>query len=152
MKLVRIKPNEAVAISKLECEFYGTRWVRYAAWWTRESLDEGYGIKAVGGHGSKFRGAVILCRKIDGSYYISSLFVMPFCRRIGVGSALLKAALSRISSNCRVELMVAAENEAAIHLYKKFGFRQIDRIGDYWVKGKSAIRMRRKSQEEAREA
>lgn len=141
MKLVQIKPNEAETISKLECRFYETKWVQFASWWTRKALEEGYGMKALGGHGNKFRGALILGRKFNGDYFISSLFVMPFCRKLGVGSVLMKAALSRVPYNRRVELMVDANNEAAIHLYKKFGFRGVDRIDDYWTKGNSAIRM-----------
>ena len=57
--------------------------------------------------------------------YLGGLFVLPAFRRLGYGGALVRAALSRAATLPglrRINLSVVAEQEAAIRLYRSFGF------------------------------
>lgn len=53
----------------------------------------------------------------------------------GVGSALLRATLEAASARgiTRVELIVRADNAAAIRLYEKYGFELEGRLRDYMI-------------------
>ncbi len=58
--------------------------------------------------------------------YIAGLYVLPAFRRSGCGRALVRQALDRAAGTPairRVNLTVVTRQEAAIRLYKSFGFR-----------------------------
>lgn len=58
--------------------------------------------------------------------YLGGLFVLPDCRRLGCGRALVREALRRatdLPGVRRVNLSVVAGQTAAIRLYRSFGFR-----------------------------
>ncbi len=61
----------------------------------------------------------------DDEYYLSALTVDESHRRKGIGSLLLRHSIETAKSrNCKsVVLEVEGDNEPAISLYKKFGFR-----------------------------
>ncbi len=61
----------------------------------------------------------------DDEYYISALTVDESHRRKGIGSLLLRSTIetARIKNCKSVVLEVEGDNEPAIGLYKKFGFR-----------------------------
>ena len=76
----------------------------------------------------------ILARDLGGEIEILSLGVLPPWRRQGIGRALIdsviaEAGLRRTGS---IVLEVAAENEAARHLYAAFGFLQVGRRPRYY--------------------
>jgi len=56
-------------------------------------------------------------------------------RRIGIGAALLEAALeaARVRGLTRIELVVRTDNGPAIALYRRFGFEVEGRLRDYLI-------------------
>jgi len=64
-----------------------------------------------------------------GSLYVSGVAVYPDFRSLGIGTRLLEAADGRAQSLARprVSLICFDENRAALGLYRRFGYREIDR-------------------------
>lgn len=77
--------------------------------------------------------------------HIISLAVKPECRRIGIGTGLLKNLMERLRSNGvrQVLLEVREDNKAALRLYEKLGFRWSRRISRYYEDGCGAIELER---------
>jgi len=57
--------------------------------------------------------------------YVAELAVDPDYRREGRGEALVRSLFDRLSDGTAVELRVAADNDAAMALYKKLGFEHV---------------------------
>ncbi|ADB35040.1 ribosomal-protein-alanine acetyltransferase [Kribbella flavida DSM 17836] len=72
--------------------------------------------------------------------------VDPAHRRTGIGRQLLTAALAAHPDRT-VLLEVAAGNEAAIALYRAFGFEEISRRSNYYAGGEDAVIMRRQEKD-----
>jgi [ribosomal protein S18]-alanine N-acetyltransferase len=87
------------------------------------------------------------CEGYDGSaqaaeYEILKLAVDPLCRRQGIASRLLQAALQ---PDCTYFLEVRASNRAAQSLYARFGFLTIGERPAYYLNpAESALVMQRK--------
>lgn len=66
--------------------------------------------------------------------HISTLAVHPRLRRQGIGSGLLKAALGQAALKGAefATLEVRASNQAAIDLYRRFGFQVVGRRAKYY--------------------
>jgi ribosomal protein S18 acetylase RimI-like enzyme len=66
---------------------------------------------------------------VPGSFYVNALAVFPPYRGHGIGGALLDIALERArQARCqRLSVQVFAENEGALRLYLRSGYRVIDR-------------------------
>lgn len=79
-------------------------------------------------------------RPADGFSWIATIGVIPPYRRRGIGRQLLRACEARLST-ARLRLSVRASNEAAIHLYRTEGYRQIDVWPHYYKDDESAILM-----------
>ena len=75
---------------------------------------------------------------------ILTLCVLPQYRRQGVAGALLDAMADRLKKQHvrKMFLEVAADNQAAIDLYKKHGFTQMGQRKGYY-EGKDALTMQR---------
>lgn len=60
----------------------------------------------------------------DGATFVDNLYVTPNHRRKGVGEMLMRHVLKELQVHRveEVELMVTANNEAAVGLYEKLGF------------------------------
>jgi ribosomal-protein-alanine N-acetyltransferase len=76
---------------------------------------------------------------------VDSIAVAPAQRGQGVAVALMKRIVFRLARRGfkAVSLSVRLENEAAIRLYRKLGFRRIRRINSYYEDGAPAWRMRK---------
>ena len=73
-----------------------------------------------------------------------SIAVDPRVRRTGTATALIDATRSKLRAR-RIAtwwLMVGIENEPAIHLYNRHGFRRVRRVKNYYGAGRDAWRMR----------
>lgn len=78
-------------------------------------------------------GYVVAVRDEEG-VLVANLAVHPDCRRDGMGSRLLEAAVDwgrRLRAPC-CHLEVRASNEAAIALYRRHGFRGVGVHTDYY--------------------
>jgi len=83
----------------------------------------------------------ILCQLAQDEAEILTLCVSPSLRRNGAGRQLVEAALASAKSKNirRVFLEVAVDNEAALALYKKTGFRQNGKRPGYYQRGAKTV-------------
>lgn len=80
----------------------------------------------------------------DETLYVQMVAVLPEWRRRGFGVALMEEAerVARKASRLRVALDVDEDNEPAIGLYRRLGFRAMFRSGRPWIVDKPAtVRM-----------
>jgi GNAT superfamily N-acetyltransferase len=65
--------------------------------------------------------------------WLEELYVLPALRALGIGTALLRAALdvARARSCRAVELEVETSHTRAANLYARAGFRPLDRV--HWT-------------------
>ncbi|GAB4135311.1 MAG: hypothetical protein Tsb009_01410 [Planctomycetaceae bacterium] len=75
-------------------------------------------------------GAVGMFPTQGGEIFLHKIMVHPQARGQGIGSALMREALSR--SDVPVLLTVDPNNRAAVTLYENFGFRIRERIDGYY--------------------
>jgi len=78
---------------------------------------------------------------VQGDLDIISIATAPDDRRLGIGSALLQAALQPLSVQ-RAFLEVEVDNLAAVGLYARAGFAQLGRRPAYYGPGRDAFLMR----------
>lgn len=81
--------------------------------------------------------------------HITNIAVLPEKRRNGIGKALLESLISYAETEKLVflTLEVRVSNEAAIALYKKYGFEEIGRRKNYYEGREDALLLRRDSHE-----
>ena len=72
---------------------------------------------------------------------LMTLAVRPEFRNRGVGSALLRT-MEKAFGDADVYLHVDTENENAVRLYRKAGYKETGRIPSYYMNGHDAIIMR----------
>jgi len=89
-----------------------------------------------------FGSAVLFFRKRSRVARLYSLATRPESRGLGVGAALLQAAMATARRRgCRVlRLEVRTDNAAAIRLYERAGFRRIGAYRRYYQDGAGAWR------------
>jgi ribosomal protein S18 acetylase RimI-like enzyme len=77
---------------------------------------------------SPLRPIVELEYRVPGAFYINALAVFERFRDLGIGTRLLQAAASRATAlGCtRLAHQVFSGNRAAVRLYERNGFRQVD--------------------------
>jgi ribosomal-protein-alanine N-acetyltransferase len=126
MKLIRATAAECAAMADAHAQAFDDKSWREDEF---EDLLEGEGIYGYLAEGSEPQGAswgVILCRVAAGEMEVLTLGVTPSARRRGVAQALLAVALpaARDLGAEQVFLEVAVDNDAAIALYERLGFRR----------------------------
>lgn len=77
----------------------------------------------------------------DDPVYVAEMVVHPDYRDDGRGTRLFQALFDRLADGTAVDLRVAAENEAAIRLYRRLGFERVERLCDAYESG-NGYRMR----------
>lgn len=89
--------------------------------------------------------AVVFLRRTSTAARLYSLAVQPQSRGSGIGVALLAAVKAfALQRGCRLlRLEVRSDNDAAIRLYERQGFRQFGRIDAYYEDGADALRYER---------
>lgn len=89
-------------------------------------------------------GGLILLRVVADEAEILTLGVVPRARRLGIGRALLGAAMALASAaGARVMFLEAAEeNRPALSLYRALGFREQGRRRAYYPGGSNALTLR----------
>jgi len=78
--------------------------------------------------------------------HVVSIAVLPQCRRKGVASALIKAAMEGMCyyKAKQIFLEVRVTNEAGVNLYKKLGLEVTRNISGYYSDGENAYVMTKK--------
>ena len=84
--------------------------------------------------GPKAVGLLLLSRRTDGKLWLTYLGVIPEKRRLGIGRVLLERATHIASAEecSALVLGVDSENEAAIRLYKRAGFKRVAKWDGYF--------------------
>ena len=72
--------------------------------------------------------------------WIATLCVLPGYRRRGIGSALLRVCEDRIDLPA-IKLSVRASNQAAIILYRNYGYQRVEIWPAYYQDGEDAVVM-----------
>jgi len=77
---------------------------------------------------------------------VISLAVVPEHRGAGVGRALMRHTMTRLKRRrvCTLALMVRPENQDALHLYRRLGFRVAGRIPRYYEDHSDGLLMRKR--------
>ncbi len=103
-----------------------------------EDLLDGEGIYGFLAAGAAPLG-VILCRVAADEVEVLTVGVVPAARRHGVGEALITAALAvaRARGAARAFLEVAVDNDPAIALYDRLGFRPSGKRLYYYDRGEA---------------
>ena len=70
--------------------------------------------------------------------WVATIGVLPEYRRGGIGSALLRASEERLTVG-RLRLSVRASNLAALALYRRFQFQQVEVWPRYYHDGEDAL-------------
>jgi len=91
--------------------------------------------------GDEVVGCIIGDRVIEGGRVIN-LAVAPAARRLGIGTALLRAIEEALPEGDMI-LMVQSENRAARALYLGLGYVDDAELGNYYGPGRPGIRMRK---------
>ena len=85
---------------------------------------------------------LLVAQRAGDEVEILTVAVHPQARRQGLGAALM-AALLAAAPGVRFILDVAADNPAALALYRRFGFAEISRRRAYYAHGADALVMAR---------
>ncbi len=93
-----------------------------------------------GGDAGESAAGFLIARKAGDEAEILSLGVVPSCRKMGLGRALLETALEhlRASGTKLLFLEVEETNEAALRLYRSFGGEAVGRRERYYDHGADA--------------
>ncbi|WP_314626989.1 ribosomal protein S18-alanine N-acetyltransferase [uncultured Selenomonas sp.] len=127
----RMTPADAAMVEKVERMCFSMPWSR-ESFWEEAAQEAAYYLLAF--DGEELVGYVGVWLLGDEGH-ITNVAVAPAARGRGVGAALL-AALMEIARGRGVRSMtleVRPSNEAALALYKKFGFRSVGRRPHYYT-------------------
>ena len=125
----KMLPTDAAAVEKVELACFSMPWSR-ESFWEEAAQEAAYYLLALDdGEVIGYVGVWLLGEE----GHITNVAVAPEMRRRGVGAALL-AKLMRVAVGRGVRSMtleVRPSNEAALALYRKFGFRSVGRRPHY---------------------
>lgn len=90
------------------------------------------------------RGGMLLGRVVADDAEVLTLAVVPWARRLGVATALLRVALAEAAARgaTRLFLEVAVTNTAAQALYQRTGFIEVGRRRRYYADSSDALVLR----------
>ena len=127
----KMLPADAAAVEKVEMACFSMPWSR-ESFWEEAAQEAAYYLLALDdGEVIGYVGVWLL----SDEGHITNVAVAPAARGRGVGAALL-AALMEIARGRGVRSMtleVRPSNEAALALYKRFGFRSVGRRPHYYT-------------------
>jgi ribosomal-protein-alanine N-acetyltransferase len=132
---VRLRPaalEDAPALEALHARAFDRPWSAADIGRLMHMLG-GFGVLAEDGDGPA---GFVLARAIGGEGEILTLAVSPRARRRGIGAALVEAAAAAAAGRGAGALFleVAADNAAAIALYRKAGFRDAGLRRGYYAR------------------
>jgi ribosomal-protein-alanine acetyltransferase len=140
IRIRRFSPDDLRSVCSIEDQCFGIdRWPRECFLWYANASP---GLFLVAVRGAQIVGysiAMVRCGRAS----IDSIAVRSAVRQSGVGSALLRETIRRLRRRRtqNVTLMVRRNNDAAIRLYRRFGFRRVATIARYYEDGAAGWRM-----------
>lgn len=134
MNLVACTETHAPAMAAAHAQAFATSWREDEF----EDLLDGEGIYGFLATDDTPLG-VILCRIAADQVEVLTVGVVPAARRHGVGEALVTAAMgiARVRQVAQAFLEVAVDNDAAISLYERLGFRRSGKRLYYYDRGEA---------------
>ncbi len=135
----RIKKEDFAEASKLHARCFSEK-----QYWSQACFDKYFSKETVFGFVSICDAqiaAVVVLQKTDEVAEILTLSVDPDKRRKNIGYQLMLCALEWVEESGIKEIFldVAVDNEAAILLYKKLGFREIALRENYYVRATNKV-------------
>ena len=109
-----------------------------ASAWGRDQLAGSLGLPTTRGWMARQQHEILLAQSMGDEAEILTFCVSPTARRRGIAATLLAEARAHLGA-ARVFLDVAADNQAAIKLYEKSGFRQTGRRPHYYPTGDALL-------------
>jgi ribosomal-protein-alanine N-acetyltransferase len=136
MRLLPATAAECEAMAAVHAEAFDNSW----RWDEFEDLLDGQGVYGFLAAGAGPHG-LILCRVAGGEMEILTIGVARAARRRGVAQALIGAALpaARDLGAAAAFLEVAVDNDAAIALYERLGFRRAGLRKAYYDRGPGGV-------------
>lgn len=134
----RMRPADVPQIYELEKRIFPDPWSEESFYAEVENKALSYpcvmeGEKGIAGYA--------VCWYFSGELHISNIAVHPEMRRKGLGRRLLSHLFTHFADYQVALLEVRLSNEAAIGLYKSFGFRKLYVRENYYSDGEDALVM-----------
>jgi len=87
--------------------------------------------------------AYLVLTRTRSTALLHKLCVLKQYRRRGIASQLLRLQFEQAkkSGRTRIQLWVDGERTAAQSLYSKVGFKEVERVNDYYAPGRTGIKM-----------
>ena len=145
MRVRRALASDLDALVALELRSFDGDRLSRAQYRRHLDSDSALVLVASANHHRLLGSAVLFFRKGSALARLYSLATAPEARGQGVGSALLLAADDAVRRRgCRaLKLEVRTDNDAAIRLYERHGFRRAGRYAHYYEDGADAWRYAR---------
>ncbi len=140
VRIRRFVPADLEAVLELERATFGPSAYRPEAF--LELARPPSGLLLVGERGGRIAGYAAAFKTGAGAELVS-LAVARRHRRSGIGAALIRRTLRELARRGvrKVELMVRADNRAAIRFYQRVGFRRAGGLPGYYEDGCDGLRM-----------
>jgi [ribosomal protein S18]-alanine N-acetyltransferase len=130
--------EDIAAVYKIECDLFRDPWSFES--FLRDVNDERIAHTFVLTSGTEITGYAV-CWKYAAEVHIGNIAVARKWQRQGLGGYLLNRVLEYFSDARSSYLEVRESNQAAIHLYKKFGFEILYLRKAYYPDGENALVM-----------
>ena len=130
-------PLESGALARLHQDCFARAWDEAAMMQFAASPEA---LCLIGSLDDGAEAGLLIARKAGDEAEILTFGVVPWCRRRGLGRALLQTAFEhlRASGTKRLFLEVDEGNEAALRLYRSFGGEAVGRRQGYYDHGADA--------------
>ena len=131
IEILPMKPEHVPQIAALERQCFSDPWSENSI---SSELDSDLSLWLVALDGEQVAG-YIGAQSVPPEADVMNLAVSPQYRRSGIGQRLLETLINRLAAEGinSLALEVRPSNEAALTLYRRFGFREIGRRPRYYV-------------------
>ena len=131
LKFRRLQPTDAEQMAEIEKQCFAMPWSREDFW--AEALNDNatYIIGLMDNKIVAYAGAWISFEEAQ----ITNVAVHPDFRRQGIGTKLFKRLIEEVKTKgvTAITLEVRPSNNAALHLYEKFGLKSVGRRKHYYI-------------------
>jgi [ribosomal protein S18]-alanine N-acetyltransferase len=141
LRIERSRKQQFSRLLRIESECFGED--SYREEFFRKLCEDHHDLLFVARYGREIAGYV-MGEQLQDRAEVISLAVNHEYRGRGIGRQLMHAVLMALRKHGeqRVFLMVRADNQPAINLYRSLGFRRVRRVPCYYHDGQDAVRMR----------